>query len=83
MSLSSPVERLHAAIAGLPPASDMLEPDRLALLKACNKVKNDLQTPFEATASFLFAVRKNHATVLYHNADLISATPSHRGTSSD
>jgi hypothetical protein len=57
MSLHTPIQSLHAAIDGLPPASDMLESDRLALLKACNTLKNNLQTPFEATASILFAVR--------------------------
>jgi len=83
MSIIELTKTIKATIATLPPAAELKKDERIALFEACEKLKNAIQTPFEATQKILFAVSLGDAQTILILANLLAlATSSRCGTDS-
>ena len=75
MSVSTIIESINRAIAGLPGPGEIKEEERLELLVACEKLKSSLESPFEFAIRVMFGVSQQSLSVHFHNnlmADSIS-----------
>ena len=73
MSVSTIIESVNSAIAGLPGPGEIKEEERLELLAACEKLKGSLESPFEFAIRIIFGVSQQSLSADFHKKQTADA----------